>query len=152
MKRVYKMKYLSVVAILLASSANADSSIRGNVVDYYNNVVVSTPHEKRLCEEYQVPIYGQQGSVDGGDVLMGMIIGGLLGKGVTGQDNGAAAGAVFGGVIAADKANKTVVQGYKTETKCRTEVRYSDRTERRYTHSIITFRYEGRDISVQFQK
>ena len=48
------MKYLSVVAILLASSANADSSIRGNVVDYYNNVVVSTPHEKRLCEEYQV--------------------------------------------------------------------------------------------------
>ena len=60
------MKYLSVVAIiLLATSANADSSIRGNVVDYYNNVVVSTPHEKRLCEEYQVPIYGKQGSVDG---------------------------------------------------------------------------------------
>ena len=146
------MKYLSIIAILFTSAASAENSVRGNVVDYYNNVVVSTPHEKRLCEEYQVPIYGQQGSVDGGDVLMGMIIGGLLGKGVTGQDNGAAAGAVFGGVIAADKANKTVVQGYKTETKCRTEVRYSDRTERRYTHSIITFRYEGRDISVQFQK
>jgi uncharacterized protein YcfJ len=147
------MKYLSIATILFASVANADSSVKGNVVDYYNNVVVSTPHEKRLCEEYQVPIYGQQGSVDGGDVLMGMIIGGLLGKGVTGQDNGAAAGAVFGGVIAADKGSKkTVIQGYKTETKCRTEVRYSDRTERRYTHSIVTFRYEGRDISVQFQK
>ena len=146
------MKYLSIIAILFTSAASAENSVRGNVVDYYNNVVVSTPHEKRLCEEYQVPIYGQQGSVDGGDVLMGMIIGGLMGKGLTGQDNGAAAGAVFGGVIAADKANKTVVQGYKTETKCRTEVRYSDRTERRYTHSIITFRYEGRDISVQFQK
>jgi uncharacterized protein YcfJ len=146
------MKYLSIIAILFTSAASAENSVRGNVVDYYNNVVVSTPHEKRLCEEYQVPIYGQQGSVDGGDVLMGMIIGGLLGKGVTGQDNGAAAGAVFGGVIAADKANKTVIQGYKTETKCRTEVRYSDRTERQYTHSIITFRYEGRDISVQFQK
>jgi uncharacterized protein YcfJ len=147
------MKYLSIAAILFASVASADSSVKGNVVDYYNNVVVSTPHEKRLCEEYQVPIYGQQGSVDGGDVLMGMIIGGLLGKGVTGQDNGAAAGAVFGGVIAADKGSKkTVIQGYKTETKCRTEVRYSDRTERRYTHSIVTFRYEGRDISVQFQK
>jgi uncharacterized protein YcfJ len=146
------MKYLSIIAILFTSAASAENSVRGNVVDYYNNVVVSTPHEKRLCEEYQVPIYGLQGSVDGGDVLMGMIIGGLLGKGVTGQDNGAAAGAVFGGVIAADKANKTVIQGYKTETKCRTEVRYSDRTERQYTHSIITFRYEGRDISVQFQK
>jgi uncharacterized protein YcfJ len=147
------MKYLSIATILFASVANADSSVKGNVVDYYNNVVVSTPHEKRLCEEYQVPIYGQQGSVDGGDVLMGMIIGGLMGKGLTGQDNGAAAGAVFGGVIAADKGSKkTVIQGYKTETKCRTEVRYSDRTERRYTHSIVTFRYEGRDISVQFQK
>ena len=147
------MKYLSVVAtILLATSAYADEQVRGRVTNYYDNIVVSTPHEKRLCEEYQVPIYGQQGSADGGDVLMGMIIGGLMGKGLTGQDNGAAAGAVFGGVIAADKANKTVVQGYKTETKCRTEVRYSDRTERRYTHSIITFRYEGRDISVQFQK
>ena len=147
------MKYLSIATILFASVANADSSVKGNVVDYYNNVVVSTPHEKRLCEEYQVPIYGQQGSVDGGDVLMGMIIGGLMGKGLTGQDNGAAAGAVFGGVIAVDKGSKkTVIQGYKTETKCRTEVRYSDRTERRYTHSIVTFRYEGRDISVQFQK
>ena len=133
------MKYLSIIAILFTSAASAENSVRGNVTDYYNNVVVSTPHEKRLCEEYQVPIYGQQGSVDGGDVLMGMIIGGLLGKGVTGQDNGAAAGAVFGGVIAADKANKTVIQGYKTETKCRTEVRYSDRTERRYTHSISYF-------------
>jgi uncharacterized protein YcfJ len=146
------MKYVPLIAILLATSASAESSVKGRVIDYYNNVVVSTPHEKNLCEEYQVPIYGQQGSADGADVLMGMIIGGLLGKGVTGKDNGAAAGAVFGGVIAADKGSKTVIQGYKTETKCRKEVRYSDRTERMYTHSIITFRYEGRDISVQFQK
>ena len=146
------MKHVSLIAILFASTAQADDQVKGRVTDYYNNVVVSTPHEKRLCEEYQVPIYGQQGSADGADVLMGMIIGGLLGKGVTGKDNGAAAGAVFGGVIAADKGGKRVIQGYKTETKCRTEVRYSDREERRYTHSIIMFRYEGRDISVQFQK
>jgi hypothetical protein len=56
------MKYISIIAILFATTASADSSVKGNVVDYYNNVVVSTPHEKRLCEEYQVPIYGQQGS------------------------------------------------------------------------------------------
>jgi uncharacterized protein YcfJ len=65
---------------------------------------------------------GNKVRLDGGDVLMGMIIGGLMGKGLTGQDNGAAAGAVFGGVIAADKAGKRTVQGYKTETKCRTSV------------------------------
>ena len=146
------MKYLLIIAILFATTATADEQVRGRVTDYYNIVVVSTPHEKRLCEDMQVPIYGIEGSVDGADVLMGMIIGGLMGKGLTGQDNGAAAGAVFGGVIAADKGSKRSIQGYKTETKCRTEVRYSDREERRYTHSIITFRYEGRDISVQFQK
>jgi hypothetical protein len=73
------MKYIFIIAILFATTAYADVSIKGNVVDYYDNVVVSTPREKRMCEEYQVPIYGQQGSADGGDVLMGMIIGGLTG-------------------------------------------------------------------------
>lgn len=36
-----------------------------------------------------------------GDALAGMIIGGLIGKGATGNDNGAAAGAVIGGMIGA---------------------------------------------------
>ena len=146
------MKYLSMIAIMFATTAYADVSIKGTVVDYYDNVVVSTPREKLICEEYQVPIYGQQGSADGADVLMGMIIGGLLGKGVTGQDNGAAAGAVMGGVIAADKGNKRVIQGYTTEKKCRKEIRYTDTNETRYTHSIITFKYQGRNMSVQFYK
>jgi len=35
-----------------------------------------------------------------------MIIGGIIGKGVTGDDKGAAAGAVLGGVIGADKGGK----------------------------------------------
>jgi len=48
-----------------------------------------------------------------------MIIGSLLGKGVTGKDKGAAAGAVLGGIIAADsrKANRVVV-GYEPVKKC----------------------------------
>jgi len=146
------MKYLPILAIVLATPSYADGSVKATITDYYNNVVISTPTNKTICEEYQVPVYGQKGSADGGDVLMGMIIGGLMGKGLTGQDNGAAAGAVFGGVIAADKANKRVIQGYKTETKCRTEVRYTDRTERKYSHSIISFRDKGSPYEIQFSK
>ena len=46
----------------------------------------------------------------------GMILGGILGKGVTGKDNGAVAGAVLGGVTLADnKKTKQVITGYLTQ-------------------------------------
>jgi len=77
------------------------------------------------CYNVDVPIYGtvQGGGASGGDVLTGMIIGGLLGKGATGKDNGAAAGAVIGGIIAADKGQKgqRVITGYNTERRCDTK-------------------------------
>ena len=80
-----------------------------------------------MCQNVEVPIYGtvtrQGGGASGGHILGGMIIGGLLGKRATGKDNGAATGAVLGGIIAADKANKpkteTVITGYNTERNVR---------------------------------
>lgn len=44
---------------------------------------------------------------NGGDVLTGMIIGGLIGKGATGTDDGAAVGAIIGGIAAGDNNNRT---------------------------------------------
>src|SRR6056300_2117366 len=95
---------LATAFALTASSALAETryatitSVEPRYQTTYQNVPTTQ------CQNVEVPVYGtvQGGGASGGDVLTGMIIGGLIGKGATGQDNGAAAGAVFGGVIAAD--------------------------------------------------
>ena len=57
------------------------------------------PYTETVCNIVDVPIYGKTGGgASAGDVLGGMIIGGLLGKGVTNKDNGAPVGAVIGGM------------------------------------------------------
>ena len=97
------------------------------------------------CQDVQVPIYGtvQGQGATGGDVLAGMIIGGILGKGVSGNDKGAAAGAVMGGIIAADQGNgsKQVVTGYKTERQCsEVLVQQQVQTIKNYR---ITYKWQG---------
>jgi uncharacterized protein YcfJ len=71
-----------------------------------------------------------------------MIIGGLLGKGVTGKDKGAAAGAVLGGIIAADssKANRVVV-GYEPVKKC--EIVNVPQTTRTIKNYKINYNWNG---------
>lgn len=96
------------------------------------------------CENVEVPVYGtiQGGGATGGDVLGGMIIGALLGKGATGDSNGAQAGAVLGGIIAADKKrNRQTIVGYKTEHQCHTLI--TTETERYIKNNKIWFTWNG---------
>ena len=139
------MKTLLATTALLIAATTASAETRyatiTNVTTNYTNTYQDVPQQQ--CKDVEVPVYGNvKGGASGGDVLTGMIIGGLLGKGVTGKDNGAAAGAVIGGVIAADKGSKKrVVTGYRIERQC-TEVmvREQVRTVKNYT---ITYRWEG---------
>ena len=88
-----------VLTAVVATKANAENStpIKGTVMDYYSVVQDSEPYTKKECVNVNVPVYGtvhKQGNAAEG-ALLGMILGGLVGKGVTGDDKGAAAGAIF---------------------------------------------------------
>ena len=104
-KTEVNMKHLLATAAIatFATQASAENyATITNIKPNYQEVTTNQP--VRICNDVEVPIYGNTGGgASGADVLGGMIIGGLLGKGATGKDNGAAAGAVLGGVIAADK-------------------------------------------------
>jgi len=142
------MKKLLVTAAVLASFATTAlaETVRARITyvePRYHTVFENTPRTE--CRNVEVPVYGtvQGGGATGGDVLTGMIIGGLIGKGATGQDNGAAAGAVIGGIIAADNNNRSrqVVTGYRTERQCsEVMVREEVRELRDY---LIRFEWNG---------
>lgn len=137
---------------MMTSPAFADKVRDVRVFDHTKTVIQSNPVTERRCQDVQVPIYQQGGGASGADVLGGMILGGLLGKGATGKDNGAAAGAVLGGIIAADKGNKPRVSGYRLERQCSDITVYQNQEIEVYSHSTIRFYINGQRYVVQFQK
>ena len=146
-----KKLIIATIVALTATTASAESIyIKAPIVDVQANgrtVYENVPQQS--CKTVEVPIYGSGGGASAGDVLGGMIIGGLLGKGATGKDNGAAAGAVIGGMIAADKKqnNNRPIVGYKQQQQCTTEyVR-----EERYVNDGYTVVYElnGRTYNIK---
>ena len=143
----------SALAVTFATPVFAEN-VRGVTQDHYKTVIEQEPYRVEVCKDVQVPVYGNVGSgASAGDVLGGMIIGGLIGKGVTDKDQGAAAGAVIGGMIAADKnQSRQGVTGYRTERQCSIETRYEERQREVYSHSTIKFWDNGKTYTLRFEK
>ena len=82
----------------------------------YQTKTISEP--QRRCQNLEVPIYGILQTR--GASSSGMVIGSLLGGTVSGIDRGAAAGAVIGGLMAADQGQqiKRIIVGYRPERQC----------------------------------
>lgn len=149
---------IAIVAALFAAPALANEvPTRVQVFHHTTTVASSVPINEMICQNVEVPVYAtrQSNGATGGDVLTGMIIGGLLGKGLSGDDGGAAAGAVMGGVIAADKGNnrtEQVITGYRTERQCNEVVNYRAVNEEVYSHSTIRFYIGNKRYVVEFQR
>lgn len=92
--------------------------VEGYVIESYPVVNAGAPQTQRVCENVEVPIYahGQQTN-QAGDVLAGIVVGGVIGKVLTGKDSGAAVGAIIGGAAAANNQQQHIV-GYRTERQC----------------------------------
>ena len=102
------MKTLTLITALVAATPAVADKVTANVTDRFKTVYEDVPYTKNECVLVDKPIYGttvKEGDAAGG-ALLGMILGGLVGKGVSGDDGGAAAGAVIGGLIGADKGSK----------------------------------------------
>jgi uncharacterized protein YcfJ len=119
------MKNLLVTMAILATMATSAvaETVRARITYVEPRYETVTEYlTTTQCYNVEVPVYGtvHSNGATGGDVLAGMILGGLLGKGITGDDNGAAAGAVMGGVIAADNkgGSQQAIVGYRAERQC----------------------------------
>ena len=141
-KNQEKLKSLTLGAIgfvafcFVANSVKADTTVQ----DHTKTVIKRTPFNVEVCSE--VNVQGDKTK----DTLLGAIIGGAIGQNITKDlPDGATAGAIIGGILG--NQNSTA-----SGNVCRTETRYNEESRTVYSHSTITFVYEGRQYKLNFKK
>ena len=110
--------------------------------DHYKTIIDQKPYHVEVCRN--VSMSGDKS----GDMLKGAIIGGIIGNNVGNIENGGALGAVIGGMLGHNNSNKTA----GTQRQCKTELRWKEEKRTVYSHSHITFWYEGKKYTLQFKK
>lgn len=127
------MKIVKIFAIIFAlttTSANAsETATITNVTPVYQDNYVTRSGTR--CYDIRVPVYHDERRADGTNILGGMIVGGLIGRGLTGSDEGTAIGAIVGGIAAPERTQRTYV-GERIETRC-------ERTENLVNEPYIIF-------------
>ena len=130
--------FASSLVLIAASSAGAQAN---NINDHYKDVIVQQPYSVEVCSHG-----GGNGKSELQNFLEGAIIGGAIGQNITKDlPDGATAGAIIGGILG--NQNSTA-----SGNICRTETRYTEQSKTVYSHSTITFVYEGKQYSVNFKK
>ncbi len=138
-----------MATIMFAGVASAKQvRVNGEVIDHYKTVIDREPYRVEVCQKVSNKT---PGSATTGDLLTGAIIGGIIGKAITKQDDGAAAGAVIGTIITNENKREN---GSTTTThdQCYWDTRYKESQRTTYSHSTFTFEFEGKLHTVQFVK
>ena len=126
------------------------------ITDFYKNQTVFEQIPFQSCSIQKVPVYGKiQSQPDVGAVVGGAVLGGIIGKAVTKKDRGAAVGALVGGAIANENQKtktRTGIVGYENRQQCQTKFKNFPKEETVYSYSTITFTFDGKEQTVEFQK
>jgi len=145
---MWKSRIIGLTAgVLLAAtvSAYADSV---NVRDHYREVIYLEPYTVEVCSKQQVSAASQEEIANA--AFWGAIFGAVVGDVVTEGDGGKLPGAVIGGAIGAN--NAAAESGTTTATVCKTETRKKSTSVNEYSHSTITFEYDGVMYELDFIK
>ena len=132
----------AVAALTLLSTCAPAVAQSTHVQDHYKNVINRTPYQVEVC--YDQTVSGDKT----GDALRGAIIGGIIGNNIKGEQDGGAIGALLGGMLG--HSNSKATGG--TQRRCVLETRYKETSNTVYSHSTITFTYEGRTYTQKFRK
>ena len=129
--------------VFLANKAYATQPHAAVVNDHYKTVIKQVPYQVEICTEKNVS--GDKT----GDAVLGAIIGGIIGNNVTKDlPDGGKAGAIIGGILGHQNSDAT---GGK-KMVCRYRTRFDETKETVYSHSTITFNYNGKTYTVRFNK
>ena len=112
------------------------------ILDHYKTIIDQKPYHVEVCSD--VSTSGDKS----GDMLKGAIIGGIIGNNVGNVENGGTIGAILGGMLGHNNSNKTA----GTQRQCKTELRWNEEKRTVYSHSHITFWYEGKKYTLKFKK
>tara|TARA_Y100001937_G_scaffold121662_1_gene180807 strand:+ start:1123 stop:1563 length:441 start_codon:yes stop_codon:yes gene_type:complete len=144
---IKNLKYVLPVVLVsgFSNTSIADSIIK--IEDFDKQVIKKTPYVVEVCYDRQVQ-GTKNGKSDIQNFMEGAVAGGLLGNNIKGEENGGAIGAFLGGVLNTERNKGTV----GTQTECVSETRYKEEYMHMYSHSQITFEYQGKTYTVNFSK
>jgi len=134
---------MKINVLIIIFSFMSVSSFAENIRDVTKRIVRNVPYQVENCSDRNVS--GDKTF----DTITGAIIGGAIGNNVTKNvQNGGAVGAIIGGIL----GNQNSTANTSTRRVCEIETRYDQQTVNQYSHSEITFYYEGRQYTLRFSK
>ena len=133
---------ITTVGLILLGACHPAAAQDREIHDHFKTIIDQKPYHVEVCRN--VSMSGDKS----GDMLKGAIIGGIIGNNVGNIENGGALGAVIGGMLGHNNSNKTA----GTQRQCKTELRWKEEQRTVYSHSHITFWYEGKKYTLQFKK
>ena len=132
------------VILFYGTIAIADTIRAAAVQDVYHEVVYLQPYTVEVCEQQQVA--NPDDLIN--SAFWGAIFGAVVGDAID-EDDGKVPGAIIGAAIGAEEAKKNSTT---TAMVCKTETRKKSTTVQEYSHSTISFEYDGNIYEVDFIK